>query len=257
MTDGGCYADYGPFAWFYNRYWGAFSSRALPVLNRLVLGGLPAGTSILDLCCGTGQLAHLLTARGLRVVGVDSSSEMLAFARQNAPQAEFVLADAREFKSPVAFDAAVSLFDSLNHIMSLDELAKVFANVQAALVPGGRFVFDLNMDSGYRQRWNGSFGLAADDHALIARSSYDAAERLARMDLTMFRLVEGTWRRSDVSLLQRAYPEDEVREALTQAGFREVTAFDAERDLQLPGGQGRTFFVAVKPFAAENVASPG
>lgn len=257
MEGGRRYADYDAFAWFYNRYWGDFSSRALPILDRLVLGDLPAGARILDLCCGAGHLAHLLTARGFRVVGVDGSSEMLAFARRNAPQADFVLADAREFRSPEAFDAALSLFDSLNHVMRLDELTQVFANVQASLAPGGRFVFDLNMEDGYRQRWNGSFGLAADDHALIARSSYDPSERLARMDLTMFRLMEGTWRRSDVSLLQRAYGEDEVRQALARAGFEGVAAFDAQRDLELPGGQGRTFFVAVKPVKAEGTERPG
>lgn len=248
MASGGRYTDYDAFAWFYNRYWGGFSSRVLPVLDRLVLGDLPAGASILDLCCGTGQLAHLLTARGFRVVGVDGSEEMLAFARQNAPQAEFVLADAREFRSPAAFDAAVCLFDSLNHIMSLDELTQVLANVQASLVAGGRFVFDLNMEDGYRQRWSGSFGLAADDHALIARSSYDAQQRVARMDLTMFRLDGGAWRRSDVSLFQGAYSDEEVRRALTKAGFLDVAAFDADRDLQMPGGQGRTFFVARRGF---------
>ena len=247
---GGRYTDYDAFAWFYNRYWGGFSSRALPVLDRLVLGNLPPGATILDLCCGAGHLASILTARGFRVVGVDGSSEMLAFARENAPHAQFVLADAREFRSPAAFDAALCLFDSLNHIMSLDELGQVFANVYASLVPGSTFVFDLNMEPGYRQRWNGSMGLAGEDHALIARSSYDPATRTGRMDLTMFRLLEGAWHRSDVSLTQRAYEEGEVREALERAGFREVAAMDAERDLQMPGGAGRAVFVAIKPHDA-------
>jgi len=250
------YTDYDAFAWFYNRYWGGFSSRALPVLDRLVLGNLPPGATILDLCCGAGHLASILTARGFCVVGVDGSSEMLAFARENAPQAQFVLADAREFRSPEAFDAALCLFDSLNHIMSLDELEQVFANVYASLVPGGTFVFDLNMETGYRSRWNGSMGLAREDHALIARSSYDVETRTGRMDLTMFRLIEGAWHRSDVTLTQRAYEEGEVREALGRAGFREVAVLDAERDLQMPTGAGRSFFVAVRPLDAPDLGLP-
>ncbi len=244
MQAQGRHADYDPFAWFYDRHWGSFSRQVLPVLERLVLGELPAGARILDLCCGTGHLAALLTERGFRVVGVDVSPGMLAFARVHAPQADFVLADARDFALPGAVDAAVSLYDSLNHILALDELARVFVNVRRALVPGGRFVFDLNMDEGYRGRWRGSSGLVEDDHALIARPAYDAQQRLARMDLTLFRLVDGIWRREDVTLLQRAYTESEVREALLGAGFADVVALDAERDLRMPWGQGRTFFVA-------------
>ena len=63
------YADYDPFAEVYNRYWGGFATRVLPVLDRLLLDGLPPGSLLLDLCCGTGQLAEALTERGYRVVG--------------------------------------------------------------------------------------------------------------------------------------------------------------------------------------------
>lgn len=78
----------------------------------------------------------------------------------------------------------------------------------------------------------------------MGRSSYDADKRVARLDLTMFRLAEGAWHRTDLALLQRAYTAEEVRGALGQAGFRDVKTFDAERDLQLAGGVGRTFFLA-------------
>ncbi|NWF71134.1 MAG: hypothetical protein HXY40_18785 [Chloroflexi bacterium] len=35
------YSDYDDFAWVYNRYWGDFSVRALPVLEQLVLPHIP------------------------------------------------------------------------------------------------------------------------------------------------------------------------------------------------------------------------
>jgi ubiquinone/menaquinone biosynthesis C-methylase UbiE len=53
------YTAYDRFAWVYDRYWaGDFATRVLPVLERLLLASLPAGARILDLCCGTGQLAR-------------------------------------------------------------------------------------------------------------------------------------------------------------------------------------------------------
>lgn len=242
----GPYAAYDRFARIYNQYWGDdFSQRALPILDRLILSHLPAGARVLDLCCGTGQLARALTARGYSVTGLDGSEAMLRFARENAPAAEFILADARDFSLPPAYDGAVSTYDSLNHILRLDELASAFRCMQAALLPGGRFVFDLNMEEGYQTRWRGSFGIVEADHVVVARSSYRPDERIGQMDFTLFFLEDG-WQRTDFTLAQRCYSEAEVTSALAAAGFAGVQMYEAQRDLELAGGDGRTFFVCHK-----------
>ena len=81
------YADYDPFAWLYNKYWGGeFVQTVLPLLDRYVFDGLDPGAKDLNLACGTGQLAAALTERGFEVTGVDGSDEMLHFARINATQ---------------------------------------------------------------------------------------------------------------------------------------------------------------------------
>lgn len=241
-------SGYDTFAWFYQKYWGSgpmsFVPRALPVVERLVLTRVPPGSRILDLCCGTGQLAQELVRRGYRVTGVDGSEQMLGFARNNAPSAEFVHADVRTVTLPSSHDAAVCLFDSLNHLMRADELGTAFRNVRAALNGGAPFLCDFNMEPGYQARWRGSFGIAEDDHALVNRSAYDAQTKVARSVLTMFRLEHGAWRRSDVTLYQRCYAADEITGALRSAGFGEIGAFDAEHDLGLQGHTGRTFFLA-------------
>ncbi len=46
---------------------------------------LPAGSRVLDLACGTGDLCRVLTAAGYRAVGVDRSAGMLAAARTASP----------------------------------------------------------------------------------------------------------------------------------------------------------------------------
>jgi SAM-dependent methyltransferase len=240
------YSAYDRFARIYNQHWGDdFTQRTVPILDKLILSRLPAGARVLDVCCGTGQLARVLTARGYRVIGLDGSEEMLRFARENAPGCEFLLGDARDFSLPPVYHGAVSTFDSLNHILSLDELTSAFRCAHAALLDGGLFVFDLNMEEGYKSRWRGSFGIVEDDHACLVRSSYRPDERIGQMDLTLFFLEDG-WQRSDLTLTQRCYAEAEVRAALAAAGFDPIQAHDAQRDLELPGGIGRTFFVAHK-----------
>jgi len=249
------YSDYDRFAWVYNRHWGnSFTYLALPVLEKLVLPHLPAKARILDLCCGTGQLAQILMERGYQVTGLDGSGEMLRFARENAPGAEFIQADARSFKLTAVYHAVVSTFDSLNHIMSLAELTSVFRNVFAALRGGGLFLFDLNMEEGYRITWNDNFGIVEDDHICVLRSSYRPEEHTARFDTTIFRLQD-YWYRSDVTLYQKCYSEAEVRSALETAGFTNIDAYayDEQSGMEeLTAESERAFFICQKPTATNS-----
>ena len=131
--------------------------------------------------------------------------------------------------------------------MTLPELAEVFRNVYAALHDGGRFLFDLNMEEGYRARWRGSIAFVEEDNVCAVRAHFDPEQRIGRNEITMFRRADGAWRRSDVILVQRCYTESEVRGALTEVGFTEVSTREAERDLGMAGNVGRTFFLARKP----------
>src|SRR5690242_20258701 len=115
LNDGS--TGYDRLAWFYNKYWGAhYHGLALAVLDKILLRDLPTAAHILDLCCGTGHLTQALARRGYRVTGVDASQEMLRYARENVPAAEFIAADARDFSFRLEFDAVISTFESLNHI---------------------------------------------------------------------------------------------------------------------------------------------
>lgn len=250
MESAARFSGYDDFAWVYNRQWGPkFSKLWFSIMESLLLKDLPAGAHVLDVCCGTGHLAALLVERGYRVTGVDASDQMLRFARENAPNAEFVLDDARSFKRPEAFDAAVSTFDSLNHIMRIEELTAVFRNVHASLRANGMFLFDLNTEKNYKEQWHGSFGIVEEDHACVVQSSYCAADRTALFRATLFikrdararrnfrengrarrSFSEGGWQRSDVTLTQRWHPDDEVRAALSAAGFGKVSAYEHSRE---------------------------
>ncbi|MFC1932050.1 class I SAM-dependent DNA methyltransferase [Chloroflexota bacterium] len=250
------YSDYDRFAWVYNKHWGSeYTQRVLPILENLVLRRLPAKARILDLCCGTGQLARALIALGYRVTGLDGSEEMLHFARENAPAGKFIVADARSFKLPDVYHAVVSTFDSLNHIMTLDELTDVFRNTYDALRKGGLFFFDLNTEEGYKATWHDSFGVVEDNLVCIVRSNYRPEEQTAQFDTTIFYL-QGGWQRSDLTLLQKCYSEVEVQAALKTAGFTKTHAYacNEQRGVEeLTRDAERAFFVCQKPVRAKKL----
>lgn len=242
-------ADYDPFAHVYNLHWGAYARLVLPILEHLVLRHLPDNASVLDLCCGTGQLAAQLTEDGYEVTGVDVSTSMVEIARARAAGADFHVQDVRQPLPPGDFAAVLSTFDSLNHMMTLEELTRVFRNVRNVLGTNGHFAFDLNMAAAYEARWRGTFAYVEDDHVCAVRSSHDVAARTGRMDLTIFELAGGAWKRADVSLVQRWYAEDDILAALRTAGFSDSRSLRADEPIAegCPALPGRMFFVAQCP----------
>jgi SAM-dependent methyltransferase len=241
--------SYDDFAWFYNRYWSQeFHSAAFPILERVWLPRLAPAARILDVCCGTGYLAGLLAERGFRVAGVDESPAMIDCARRNVPGADFHVARASEFTLPGRFDAAVSTFDSLNHLIGIATLDAGFHRVAAVLRPGAPFAFDILSEEAYRTHWGENFVLVKDDHVMmITGSGFDFRTRLARCTITMFRLLKGVWQRSDTVVEEQSYEPREIDAALGRAGFAETACYDA-RDLGMAGqlGEGRTFYVTTK-----------
>jgi trans-aconitate 2-methyltransferase len=98
-----------------------------------------SGERILDVGCGTGQLTARISASGARVVGIDSSGEMIRQARANFPQGEFRVADVTNFSLGERFDAVFS--NAALHWVTEPEAA--IEHIAAHLKPGGRFAAEF------------------------------------------------------------------------------------------------------------------
>ena len=113
------------------------------VLEQAVaLAEAEAGMSVLDLGCGTGNLAARFARLGCEVWGTDFSAPMLDKARQKLPQAHFYLHDLRgewPFELPRRFDRIVSAY-VFHHFELEDKVRIVRGLVGEHLAPGGRLV---------------------------------------------------------------------------------------------------------------------
>ena len=240
------YTNYDPFARVYQRHWSQEApQQILTVMDKLLLPRLPRGARILDVCCGTGYLAAELNERGFAVTGLDGSKEMLRYARRAAPASRFILADARRFNLPPVHQGAISIFDSLNHVMTLAELRDVLRNVQRALAPSGYFFFDMNMEEGYIENWVEHFSIVEEDQACILRGAYDEEQKIARYEITMFERNRNGWKRTETTIAERCYSRKEIKDALKGAGFEAIETHDAVK-LGLADHVGRKFFLARK-----------
>lgn len=218
--------QYDPFANAYSQLWGSeFHSQIDVVLKQLFYSDLQPGATVLDLCCGSGHLTERLVARGYRAIGLDGSPEMIRHAHERVPKGEFFVADARSFRLPVPVDAVVSTFDSLNHVMTTDDLSQVFDSVRSALVPTGRFLFDLNHERVYQSLWARTGIVRGENITCITRGSYSVEHRHALCEITVRNDRAGT--SSTFCLEQRCHDRAEVEALLGTAGFACVTSYDA------------------------------
>jgi SAM-dependent methyltransferase len=101
-----------------------------------IAGGMPPGVA-LDAACGTGRLAALLAGHGHRVLGVDSSPDMLAQAREKVPGGDFRAGDLHRL--PVD-DGAVDLVTCSLALTHVPDLGPVLAEFARVLRPGGHVV---------------------------------------------------------------------------------------------------------------------
>jgi demethylmenaquinone methyltransferase/2-methoxy-6-polyprenyl-1,4-benzoquinol methylase len=109
----------------------------------LALSGLPGPSRVLDLCCGTGDLAFLAEERaaaGSSVVGLDFTLPMLGIARARRPAAgapAFAQGDAMRLPFPGGTFHAVTVGYGLRNVA--DPLA-CLKEIRRVLAPGGRVV---------------------------------------------------------------------------------------------------------------------
>lgn len=250
------YPAYDRIAALWERRWGGIFARPalLDVYDRLLMRRVPAGARLLDLCCGSGQVASALRARGYRVTALDGACASVRLGKTRDPQVRFLVADARRFALSPVFDGALCVNSSINYILSAADRAALFRNVAASLRPGGWLAFDAHDETGYRTAMGHSRGEFHMDLVCVQSSLYRETERLGEetiVQVTPTDPARSVWRREDTRFLSRPCEPDEMRAAAQAAGFIDLETYDAARDLRIPASvldpRGRRFYACRKP----------
>jgi len=101
-----------------------------------LLRTVPAGGTVLDVPCGTGQYFPLVAAAGLRVAGVDQSAGMLAQARARGIAYSLEQNTLQDLSYASEFDAVMTV-DAMENVPP-EDWPSVLANLRRAVRPGGR-----------------------------------------------------------------------------------------------------------------------
>lgn len=248
---------YGEFAYFYDEFNGEADYQALfrYVHGQLCEHGVQDGI-LVDLGCGTGDLTLMLSQAGYDVIGVDGSPEMLSVLREKADELGIhsrlllLCQDITGMELYGTVRAAVSTFDTFNHIGPAEQFEKAVRQTAFFMEKDGVFVFDLN--TSYKHETvlgDKEYTIEAPDARCEWYNHYDPVAgcvdiRLEITDLPSGEVVEEKFR-------EYTYTLEYVKQVLDRYGFTLCAAVDGETFGELRPESQRWIFTAVKRYTQE------
>lgn len=194
---------------------------------------------VVDLGCGTGKFTEILADRGYDVMGIDLSEEMLGIALERRDSLRhrtlYLCQDMREFELYGTAGTFVSVGDSVNYLLTDEDMIKLFKRVNTFLFPGGIFVFDFKTLHLYRDVI-GDNTIAEDreDCSFIWENWYDDESRINEYDLSLF--IRETGVKEDDNLFRkyqeihrhRGYTLEEMKRFAEEAGLTWIAEMDSD-----------------------------
>lgn len=245
---------YNEFAYFYDELNGEADYEALYtyVRARLEDHGLETGI-VADLGCGTGDLTLMLTQAGYDMIGVDQSEEMLAVLREKAEELGVAGRLLLLQQDILALDlygtihAAVSTFDTFNHIGPKEHFERAVYRAAFFMEKGGVFVFDLNTPYKHRQILaHNTFEVEGPD--AVCRWQNRCSASGDRVDISLQISYLDTGESFQEEFTEYTYELDYVRAVLERCGFFVESVCDGETFGPLCPESQRMCFTAVKQY---------
>ena len=206
--------------------------------------------TVVDLACGTGSVAAILAADGLRVTAVDMSEEMLTVAQQKTCTMDnpplFLCQALQHLYLPRGVDMAVCALDSLDYITDPEDCKEAIRRVYKALNPGGIFIFDVNTPEKLRAMDAQVFLDEDDDVYCVWRGEFDEETNICSYGMDLFQRTGNTWVRSFEEHREYAYSAEQLKEYLKAAGFTHIRVYADRRFEDPQEGEQRIYIKARK-----------
>ena len=182
-------------------------------------------TLMLDLACGTGEFSNRFAKKGVQVIGVDISEDMLCVAKEKSAEKGndilYLCQAAEELDLYGTVDGAVCCLDSLNHITAYEDFCRAIAKVSLFLEPERLFIFDVNTEYKHREiLGNNTFVVEQDNVFCVWQNSFYSQENITDISLDFFVKEQESYKRFSEDFSERAYTCKEIEEAIKSAGLK-------------------------------------
>ena len=204
---------------------------------------------IMDMACGTGNMSLRFAQDHKDIVGIDKSSSMLEIARQKIQKNEcditFFQKDVRNFNFPRQFDFVFCIFDSLNYILNIKDLEKVFSNVYKSLKKNGIFIFDLNTVSRLMSIEPGTTVFSGKNYTCFWEDIIDLKQTTWKVQLKIYFNDDQSQYFEEIHK-ETGYKKEDIISLLTSVGFSKVKVYKAFTFDEGKDSDNRLYYIVCK-----------
>ncbi len=162
--------------------------------------------------------------------GLDQSAEMLAVTAKKTKKFKvklyqkslpsFKLLDLKNSQKNVQFDMITSFYDSLNYMLTEEDLSKTFKSVHKHLNQLGWFIFDMNTPHALKTIWDEQiYAGVKGSMAWVWQNDYDPKEKKAACHATFFKKRGELYERFDETHYEKGYSNTIIKKLLNNSGF--------------------------------------
>ena len=182
------------------------------------------GNKLLDLGCGTGEVL-LRACKDYRCTGADLSAEMILRAKEKLDGKGIDIPlyeqDMTQLKLDGKYDVIISMFDTVNHLTTLEDLNLLFKGIEKHLEEGGVYIFDV-VDREFMDEMfpGGVFLDERENMTIIWEHEYSEEDGLDYIDTTFFVKNEsGSYDKYTEDYEKRLFTYSEIDEATKTNGL--------------------------------------
>ena len=244
-------STYGALAAFYDRLTEDVDYRSLYayLMWHFENGGVQL-RRLLDMACGTGSLSLLFAARGVEIIGMDLSAEMLERAIEKSAGFHgtapiFLQANMSDFTVQDQVDGLVCMLDSFNYLTEPAEGVRALQCFYDALAQNGMLIFDVRPRRQLMSFDGQMFMDETEDVCCIWRTEFDQEDNICFYGMDLFIKEGETWRRKREEHYEYAYRLRWLRDRMKEIGFQDIR-FYVDRTMALPGPQDERVFITAR-----------
>ncbi|WP_319371367.1 class I SAM-dependent methyltransferase [uncultured Ilyobacter sp.] len=212
-------------------------------VSYVIKGNNPGAKTLLDLGCGTGEVLKRFI-REYECTGVDLSEEMLFIAKEklsdSGKEIPLLCQNMKDLSLDKKYDIVISLFDTVNHLLSIGDLERLFEKIKIHLNTGGIYIFDVVDRNFMDEMFQDGFFIDKRDDMTVIWEHY-RENQLDHIDTTFFvREKNGLYKKYNEEHTKKIFTHREIQLTAKKSGLHVENIYE-ESSLA-----GERFFYVIK-----------
>ena len=193
-------------------------------ISTIMINYIDNPRTVLELGCGTGKFGAKFSADDFKIIGLDLSLEMLMVARTRAYRNfRIACADIRSFAFKTKFDFIFSVHDTMNYMLTEEDISRVLRCTREAMHDESIFLFDITTENNIKKFFDNKTSFYKTRGILAEWSNrYDKKKKHV---ISSFRISTPDGSVKEEEHVQRIYSIKEMIGILGNEGFEVLDIF--------------------------------